>query len=100
MPYYFGIQPGKDKTISLDISAVRLAAAAGVKVFRQLSNSSTGSKRADKVPQLEEQNNQYSPLILIIGNEREPQNLEQKIATQEKRKEIFGEIPQHLEKIV
>ncbi|GIY47368.1 hypothetical protein CDAR_501951 [Caerostris darwini] len=70
-----------------------------VKVFSQQSNTSTGSKHADTDPQLEELNNQYSPVILGIGNESEPHNLDHHIATQETRKEIFGEIPQHLQNI-
>ncbi|GIZ04634.1 hypothetical protein CEXT_164821 [Caerostris extrusa] len=61
-----------------------------VKVFREQSNSSTASKQTDTDPQLEEQNNQYCPVIPAIGNERQPHDLERQIATQEARNEIFG----------
>ncbi|GIY38487.1 hypothetical protein CDAR_39241 [Caerostris darwini] len=70
-----------------------------VMFFRQQSNSCTGSKHANGDPQLEKKNTQYCPLILVIGNESEPHNLDHHIATQETRKEIFGEIPNHLQKI-
>ncbi|GIY47360.1 hypothetical protein CDAR_501911 [Caerostris darwini] len=99
MLYRFGNHAGKDKTISLAIAAAWLAAAAGVKhvrysveVFRQHSNASTGSKDTEVDPQLEEQNNQYCPLIPAIGSKREPQILEHHITAQETRKQIFGEV--------
>ncbi|GIY10936.1 hypothetical protein CEXT_219761 [Caerostris extrusa] len=57
-----------------------------VKIFRQQTNSCTGSKHADFDPQLEKEKNQYCLLILMFGNESEPQNLDHHIATQETRK--------------